>query len=909
MLRPSTALALLFCAAAAAGAQNVQVSAGGAHWSATGTTVTAAFTIVNQRSKPVQTIQRIDLPPDWRLVTGNAPLVVKPSESALLMVSVMVPVKTRAGAYRIRVAAFDAATDKFLGEDSLGVIVAPRRAIDVALANSPSFVISGRNYDVDFVVRNRGNEAATVRVKARSSLGSAFLDVREIRMAPDEARTLHVRVNRATSVGMAADDVAELIAAVPGDSLQKRASARVTVVPPSTATIDDYQRVPTQVAVRAANASGVSPYVVTGGGRLTQGGATSVDFLFRGRPGPESVFGDRDEYRVDFRAPSWRLRAGDNLFSVSQLTSGAQEGAGLGAEKRFGAFGVGAYAENFRRMSGGGQEGGAFISANPAPGLRLAMNGVNRINGPFSGKIGSVSANLQRENLTVEAEVARSADSVHAGVARMLHASGTRGGVAFDLGHVKADSGFLGPQRGSEHNYLSAGATPVEHLALNVSASSHSSRFVQFLGIAMEDRLNLASGGVTIANLLTIEAAGASHYRRDVVRSSERQTSLRARFAPQFGPFGAALAGEVGRAAIDSTVRRGFTDVSLNVGFNGSRGSITAFGGQYSGGSVVKGSEPSVTLGGSASLRIGDMLDATMIASANRLGTIDRSWFGNIDAQLSHTLRTGATLTLRTRMFQGPAGNPGSPVVAYLEYAMPIGLPVSRLRTPGRANGRVLDAATGRGVANALVRLGPQVGITDRSGRVHFGGLPAGEHRVSLSQETSYADVVFLGDPTLRVDSGRGEPATFTLRIARGARVEISARRFVIARTGMAGAADSLADAGPLVANGFRLLGERDTLYRTTDENGRVSFNDVAPGKWIVEADGDVPTFHRFAPERVEIVLSAGETRSVGFRLIPRAREVKIINDTQEVQVVPAEPKVVPMGTPPRTAHPEASRR
>lgn len=909
MVRPIAALALLLCAPAAADAQDVRVAAGGAHWSAAGTTVTAAFTITNMRPVPVRTVQRIDLPADWRLITGNGSLLVQPSRSGLLMLSVMVPVKTRAGAYSIRVAAFDAAGEKYLGSDSLAISVAPRRAIDAALVNSPSFVISGRNYGVDFVVRNRGNLASSVRVKARSILGSAFLVEREIRLEPDEARTLHVQVNRATSVGMAADDVAELIAAVPGDSIQKRASARVTVVPPSTATIDDYQRLPTQIAVRAANTSGVSPFVVNGGGRLTPQGDTRVDFLLRGRAGPESVFGDRDEYRANFSAPSWRVRAGDNLFSVSQLTSGAQEGAGLGAEKRFGAFGMGAYAENFRRMPGGGQEGGAFISANTASGLRLALNGVSRSNGPFSGRIGSVSASLQRENLTVEAEVARSSDSTHGGVARMLHASGTRGGVVFDAGHVSADSGFLGPQRGARHDYLSASAAPVDLLTLNVSASSHRSRFVQFFGIPMEDRLNLASGGFTIANLLTIEATAASHYRRDIGISSERQTSLRARLAPQFGPFGATLAGEVGSFAVDSAAKRGFTDLSLNVGFSGARGSITAFGGQYSGGSVMRGSEPLVTVGGSASLRLGDLLDATMIASASRLGTLDRSWFGNVDAQLSHTLRSGAMVTLRTRMFQGNAGYAVAPAVAYLEYAMPIGLPVSRLRMPGRANGRVIDAATGRGVANALVRLGPQVGITDDNGRVRFGGLPAGEHRVSLSQETSYADVVFVGDPTLRVDSGARNPATFTLKIARGARVQISARRFVIARTGMAGAADSLADAGPIVATAFRLLGERDTLYRTTDENGRLSFNDVAPGKWIVEADGDVPSFHRFAPERVEIVLAAGETRSVDFRLIPRAREIKILNDTEEVRAVPAEPKVVPMGTPPRTVRPEDRRR
>jgi hypothetical protein len=245
------------------------------------------------------------------------------------------------------------------------------------------------------------------------------------------------------------------------------------------------------------------------------------------------------------------------------------------------------------------------------------------------------------------------------------------------------------------------------------------------------------------------------------------------------------------------------------------------------------------------------------------------------------------------------------PPVAYVEYTMPLGVPVSHLHTPGRASGRVIDAATGRGVANALVRLGPQVAITDRNGRVSFGGLPAGEHRVSLSQEMSYADAVFIGNPVLHVDSGAAEPRKFMLQIARGARIDISARQFAVSRTGIAGSKDSLVDVGPLTGAGFRLIGVRDTLYRTSDENGHVSFTDIAPGKWIVVPDGDVPSFHRFDPERLELDLVAGETRPIVVRLVPKPREVKIMNENEEVHAMPAEPVPAANGSAPKTVRPQ----
>jgi hypothetical protein len=907
--RASTlSVALIACASAVAGAQDVRVAPGRANWSATGTTVTATFMVENGTTRGVQARPRIDLPPTWRLVTGNAPLDVGAGESGLLIISAMVPVKTVAGSYQIRLAVLDADNEKYLDSDSIRIAVEPRRALDVALVNHPSFIISGRSYDAEFTVRNRGNVPASVELRARSSMGSAALAEPSFQLEPDESRMVRIRVNKATTGTTAADDVVELIAKTPGDATtQRRASARVTVVPRASTTVDDFQRVPTQLALRAANASGVSPFVLTGSGLLRDGRSERVDFLFRGSPGPSSMFGDRDEYRVDFRSPTWRVRAGDHLFLMSPLTGGSQAGMGLEVDKRLGTFGVGGYTERFRRTPGNSMEAGAFVSATPTEGVRLALNGVGRSNGALSGQLGSFSTNIQRGGVAIEAEVAGSADSTGTtGLGHMLHASGERRGVSFDLGHSKADEAFIGPLRGAQHDYLSASASPTRSLSFMLSGSSHTSTDRLLFGLRSQDKLRLGSAGVTFASLVSIEGVAAQHVRRFGTLSDERQTSVRARLTPVFGHYGATLSAETGHAQPDSVTTRAFTDVSLNVGMNSGLGGISVFAEHYSGGSVMRGVDPTLSVGGSGSLRFGGTFDAGVIATANRLGTAVPYWISNVDAQVSHVVRNGATVTLRARVMQGGFGlATATPAVAYLEYSMPIGVPVSRLRTPGRAIGQVIDAATGRGVANTLVRLGPQVGITDRNGRVSFGGLPAGDHRVSLAQETSYADAVFIGNAVLRMDTSRAAPKHFMLKLARSARIELSARRFAVSRTGIAGSADSIVDVGPLTGTGFRLIGERDTLYRLSDENGRVAFTDIAPGKWLIEADGDVPSFHRFDPEKIPVDLVPGETRAVSFRLVPRPREVKIMNQSEEVHAIPAEPRGAANPNAPKTSRPQ----
>src|SRR5947208_793732 len=152
---------------------------------------------------------------------------------------------------------------------------------------------------------------------------------------------------------------------VEAPAIPAEASARVTVVPEPSRKIEEYLKVPTQVHLRAASSDGVSPFEIFGRGDVRDGGHTQMDFLFRGPTGQFSAFGERDEYRVALIAPNWRLRAGDQLFMLSSLTGVGQPGFGLGADATHGAFSMGGYGEQFRRIPGRGNETGAFVSARP----------------------------------------------------------------------------------------------------------------------------------------------------------------------------------------------------------------------------------------------------------------------------------------------------------------------------------------------------------------------------------------------------------------------------------------------------------------------------------------------------------------------------------------------------------------
>lgn len=858
-----------------------------------GATVTAAFAVSLARDDSVQVMPHIEVPSDWTVLMGGTTFGLRGRATELLMLSIVVPARAVAGVYPVRVWITTSADTKGT-MDSIVVRVPQRRGLEVGLVERPGFVVSGNSYSAGFLLRNRGNTSVSIRVRARSSLSHVDNADTIVMLEAEESRVMRTHAHTREGLESAGDDVLEIFATQLDDSTTRaEASARVTVVPEPSRRIEEYLRVPTQVHLRAASSAGVSPFEVFGGGRVLDGGAMNVDFLFRGRTGKFSPFGERDEYRMQVETPSWRARAGDHVFALSTLTGGAQPGFGAGADGTYGRFSAGAYGQQFRRSPEKGTETGVFLGARPLANARVGVNLANRAGGLLPGSVASATAEFFRDTYSADVEIARGASgSAGSGMARTARLSGSMQGLSYDVGHLFADTSFSGPQRGSEHNYFTTHSGYFEAVSLGLSGSRHRTDLSRSTGVPYTEHLDLGTLSATILDRLSLEMGAAMRGTTiSGVSQSGRQYNAIARL-DQDVRFGlVTLSAEAGRAQDAAGVSRVFSDFSVGARRAFARGSVAVWGDQYSGGSITKGLDGTTTLGGDASLRITGATAVTLNAYATRQQSPGASWHSQLEAYVSHALPHGNTVSLRARLMAGGSQTAAQQSIAFIEYGLPLRLPVSRLRTTGRVYGRVVDAVSGHGVPGALVRLGPQVAITDKEGQVAFGGVPGGEHRVSMSQETSLANAVFVGDPTLSVDSTRTRPTTFQLAIARSARVEVAVRRFATARTGLGASADSLTDAGALANATLVLAGERDTLYRTSNDHGMASFTDVPPGVWLLTIRGDAPAFHRFDPDRIELTLAPGESRPVTFRLVPRRREVQLIGEGQELRPTAADPK------------------
>ena len=909
-----------------------------------GATVTAVFVVENRGHDPLSLSPRIAAPSDWSVVNGTQAFPLAAGESDTWVISVAVPSQTAAGRHVIPLELAASPGSRALVRDSLTVDVGERRAIDVKAMDHPAWVMAGKAYVATFLVRNAGNGPSPIHLSARDARGArVHLDTSLVMLSPDSSRLIHATVPTSTDLAGAAEDVLEIAATDIADtSSSASTSVRVTIVPLPGAN-DQFVTVPAQFSLRAAGpGTGVSPFELVGGGRLNDKSPAQVDFLLRGPTQEQSAFGERDEYRLGIRAPDYQARVGDAFYGYSQLTQAGQEGFGGGGEASLGLLTTGAYAERFRYVPDGGSDAGASVALRPgglSSSSQLGVQVVDRVGGTLPGKV--VSSNLVMNPIAgahLDAEYAASQSGSGAGSATELLVSGSNF-LQYDLSHIAGTTAFAGPAQASRHDYASL-ATPSWHdLLLDFSGSSHAS---DEAGAAY--RLQTMNVGVSSANGSSLSYLVAAKHQglatiadstigvgtvgfqpgipgspgitpspldNTVSADDGVQHGIVGRLQQALGPNRAWAGTELGStrlaaSGIDKPYQEFEIGNSVDVGTN----TVGMWAQLYRGMSVTRGPTPQTVLGGNANLHLSRSTTLFFVGSGS-IGQATSTSFAQVDARLTRSLSTGANISLRARILAGSQIPSASRRLVFLEYSLPVKLPVSALQTPGRVRGRIVNSETGKGVAGALVRLGGQTAVTDADGRVWFSGLAAGRYRVSLSQDMTFAGAAVDGDPSVYVDGTSGPPSTFQLTVARAASVEGAVHHWVVARTSIGGGPDSLVDAGPMRGVVVALTSGRDTLYRATDDSGRFRFTELSPKHSSVKVVTPPAAHARYEPEELQLDLVPGKSNEASFRLVPVRREVHMLDQTGEPVPIdmPAPASSPPLAAPqPAPPKPAASR-
>lgn len=898
-----------------------------------GKTVTAVLVVENRSHDALTLSPRVAVPLDWSVVTGTQVFPLAAGKSDTWVISLAVPSRAAAGRHVIPLELTAASDDRSLVRDSLTVDVDERRAIEVMPMDHPAWVMAGKAYIASFLVHNAGNGLSSIHLIARDARGTRVqLDTSSLMLSPDSSTLVHATVSTSADAAEATEDVLEIAATGAADTASLTStSVRMTIVP-APGPSDQFTTVPAQLALRAAGpGTGVAPFELVGGGRLNDKSPAQIDFVVRGPTEQQSAFGDRDEYRFGIRAPNYRARVGDAFYGYSQLTQAGQEGSGAGGEASLGVLTAGAYAERFRYVPGGGSDAGASIAFRPgglSSSSQLGVQAVDRVGGVLPGKVMSSSLAMNPvAGAHVDAEYAVSQSSSGAGSAAEVLVSGNNF-LQYDLSHIAGTLAFAGPAQASLHDYANL-ATPSWHdLQLNFSGSSHASNAsgAQYRLRTMNVGVSSVGGtslsyfvGSKQQNLATVadsvigsgtfglppsipspanldpSLAGVSQAADDGL-----QRGIAGRIQQNFGVNQAWAQSELGTTRLATTgAVKSYQDFEIGNTMSVGANTIGLFTQVYRGVSVTRGPTPQTVLGGNANIQLSRSTTLFLVGSGS-LGHVGSSGYTQVDARLTHNLNTGASISLRTRILANSLIPKASQRLVFLEYSLPLKLPVGAAQTPGRVRGRIVNGETGKGVAGALVQLGGQTAITDADGRVWFAGLAPGHYRVSLSRDMTFAGAAVDGDPSVLVDGTSGKPATFQLAVARAASVQGTVHHWVVARTSIGGEPDSLVDAGPMRGVVVLLTSGRDTLYRTTNDLGQFRFTELAPKHWALKVVTPPAARSRYEPEEMQLDLEPGVSADASFRLVPVHREVHMLDHTDApVPIDAPAPTTTPTQAPP----------
>jgi hypothetical protein len=855
---------------------------------APGAVVTAPFMIRNAASDSIAITQAITVPAGWTTVSSFAPSTLGADAMELWLVSVATPAGAPAGKYVIRAGMTAKGTTV---SDSTIVTIDERYALDVKVSNPQSYVFGGDTYETTFIVRNAGNVTTRVKLKATSNRGSApKLSATEIDLTAGATQPVKVAVTIPKEMARSQQDLVEIVAIdAARDTVRAATSVETTIIAKASEGAD-FWTIPGDVAIRAATpGSGVSNFIASGSGFLNEKGTVKVDFAAQSAPDGQSAFGDRDQYRIGLSTKALSLRAGDQSFGFSPLTSSGSMGTGAEATATHGSFVGGGYVQKNRWMLNSSTEAAAMLGTSPQTKtggsiVALQRNGLIGVSRVLSAAGHTV---IGKTNLEVEG--AKSDSVRQAGAAGLVRVYGSAKTFQFDLGAQRADNAFAGAQRASSDQHISISGQKLGSAFISAMVAIHKTNPTpQSNGFGQR----IATSSLT-ASFLNGSSIEAERFDRDDygmlgmgIRGT--QQSLRARGRVVKGRFDFLTTVQAGVVSQEARENHAFTSLSASLRANvGKEQFISAFADLTDGNALGAGGIGTISSGTSAELKLGQLtairVTTSMSAQRDRLS----DWNGQADFTVERRVRQ-SIVAFRGRISE--SGNAAAPSqnAFYMEVRTPLRLPTSRLKLGGRARAQVVDAETGRGVAGALVRMGEVAAITDKNGVAKFKGLEAGEYHATVEGGATAGQIVEGGNVT--VDSSN-HAAEFKLNVSRGARVNARLRRMERQSQGGSGPSaggDSLVDVGAVQGAVLALISTRDTIWQSADDKGRVDFGAIVPGHYTVKVvAGDVPEFTSFEKKEIELDVKAGEQHDVEFHLVPQIRALQFIGEETVLVAAP----------------------
>ncbi len=898
--------------------------------------VVLVFLVENRAQETREYSSFLTLPTGWRSLAEDDVFTIPAGEVDLRLSSFFIPENTEAGIYPVRYTVSKKDDETIRASHDAFVTVLPYIRFDIEVQEAPRYVLAGSEIATEFLIRNRSNQSALLRVTVASSekyaLTSLDGEFEVLEFSYQQSRVLRYVVQTDPFLNRPLKHRLRLIGQIVSEQAESRDPMRVEsvvdVIPRMSQGGDRFNRIPLEVTAAQSNSVDEESWDATaqakidGAGFLDEAREHYVELFIDKHLGlpPETFSYPGDTYRARYRYDFLDLVAGDAGYSLSPLVEKYRYGRGGGAGVDFGFLGFGAYYHQSHWLDPVRHHVGGYTSlfvpdpANPEkPTFRASVN-------VFSLIGQSIILSLYQRvrpvpELALDWELAVELDGTEANdLAALAGIHGDHGWISYSVDAIFAEPEYRGYY--GDLFFLSGGVNlsflqnrlrfdgllqrEVHNLLLNAALPSAPLSWTGQLGT-----------GVTIPDIETDLGlqwrirSGTDILHRDETDSLVNTWKLSGRqplglFALQIMAFVEVigdLTNETTTLGQEYTAALRFAPAPFS-----SFQLLLLYKGLI---------DPEINV----SHRLGWEFVMNL-----RIGIFNLTFLFQNDYQFQNELfaETGLKATLdlaflfdemnrlSAKAAYDLSGLPELPeheIKFSIEYTHTFGIPVGRRSGLGAVRGVVRDVETGEAMPNIVVRLGRYAMATDAGGGFMFPTLVPGTYYIDTDTSLIETDLAPLGrtpvevrveeqqDTELEIHYGLPADLDGTITIYEfndaGQQFESSGQEQDTGEAAPEGLEltegderEAFSAKGGLAGILIEITDGRATHRRVTNEKGYFIFEDLPPGNWTLKVSSAlVPEYHYVETDLFELELSSGATETLAVRVLPEKRTMQIINE------------------------------
>jgi hypothetical protein len=285
--------------------------------------VTLPFTLNNRSTKRQYLIEAVDLPAGWKQLSSNGLFSLEGGESTVRLIHLLATSDVSSGRYAITYR-IKSKHNNIYTKQTITVVIKSNLQLSIDIIEQPRLVLAGETYVVRLKLKNKGNTALALTIKANDRLDYLVsFSPKKLMLKPSELSVITFSVIIPNTIKNSL--LHRVTLSFRSDSLYIEKTVKIKIIPRIPVGIGQYHTLSTVSGVNYATNSSVSTLQTEfkATGSLDRKGKHYIDLLFQNEKnnnGHSSALLSLSEQRIRYKNEKVDFHLGDRSFSVGGIT-------------------------------------------------------------------------------------------------------------------------------------------------------------------------------------------------------------------------------------------------------------------------------------------------------------------------------------------------------------------------------------------------------------------------------------------------------------------------------------------------------------------------------------------------------------------------------------------------------------